>query len=132
VRTNFDSVGGPATEEVEEVQESLISFYLKDNHINIEVFLFNDEDKMSINTNVQALDLFGRDPSDIPFSERITLLDSMLEKLFVLQQEGLFHMKVENQAEPITEMLELIAENKSSLEDAQKSTSALKRRQFSD
>ena len=132
MRTNFDSVGGPATEEVEEVQESLISFYLKDNHINIEVFLFNDEDKMSINTNVQALDLFGRDPSDIPFSERITLLDSMLEKLFVLQQEGLFHMKVENQAEPITEMLELIAENKSSLEDAQKSTSALKRRQFSD
>jgi hypothetical protein len=112
VRTNFDSVAGPAVEGVEEVQESLISFYLKDELINIEVFLFNDEDKMSINTNVQALELFGREPGDIPFNERVTLLDSMLDKLFVLQQEGKFHMKVENQAMPIAQMMKERSENK--------------------
>ena len=53
--------------------------------MNIEVFLYNDEQKMSINTNVQALKLFGREPVDISFTERVQLLDSMLEKLFVLQ-----------------------------------------------
>jgi len=52
VRTNFNSVAGPVIEGVEEELESLISFYLKDDLVNIEVFLFNDEDKMSINTNV--------------------------------------------------------------------------------
>ena len=39
---------------------------------------------MSINTNVGAIELFGREPSDISFAERATLLDTMLEKLFVL------------------------------------------------
>ena len=51
---------------------------------------------MSINSNVSALELFGRDPNDILFAERVTLLDTMLEKLFVLQQDNRFHMKVEN------------------------------------
>ena len=64
--------------------------------MNIEVFLYQDEQKMSINTNVGAIELFGREPNEISFSERISLLDSMLEKLFVLQQDGMFHMKVEN------------------------------------
>lgn len=51
---------------------------------------------MSINTNVGAIELFGREPTEISFAERANLLDSMLEKLFVLQQDGMFHMKVEN------------------------------------
>ena len=61
---------------------------------------------MSINTNVQAIKLFGREPSAIPFSERVSLLDTMLEKLFVLQQDGRFHMKVEHQAESIKTFME--------------------------
>ena len=107
--------------------------YLKEEQVNIEVFLYNDEQKMSINTNVQALKLFGREPSDIPFSERITLLDSMLEKLFVLQQDGRFHMKVEHQAESINIFMNRQKERISALEEiGGKSTSALKRRQFAD
>lgn len=87
------------------MQESLISLYLKDDQVSIEVFLYNDEEKMSINTNVSALELFGREPGDISFSERVSLLDQMLEKLFVLQQDGRFHMKVENEAEPISKVI---------------------------
>lgn len=97
--------------------------------MNIEVFLYNDEQKMSINTNVQAMKLFGREPADISFTERVSLLDSMLEKLFVLQQDGRFHMKVEHQAESISTFLERTQEQKNQLEElGAKSSSALKRR----
>ncbi len=98
VRTNFENLANKkqvATEE-QMMQESLISLYLKNDMVNIEVFLYQDEQKMSINTNVSAQELFGRDPNDISFSERVALLDTMLEKLFVLQQDNRFHMKVEN------------------------------------
>ena len=67
---------------------------------------------MSINTNVEALKLFGRDPSTISFAERISSLDEMLEKLFVLQQDGRFHMKVEHQSAPISEIMEMKKEAK--------------------
>ena len=74
--------------------------------MNIEVFLYNDAQKMSITSNVSAVELFGREPTDIPFNERIALLSTMLEKLFVLQEDNRFHMKVEGEAEPISELLE--------------------------
>jgi len=73
--------------------------------VNIEVFLYNDTQKMSITSNVSAIELFGREPTDIPFNERITLLSTMLEKLFVLQEDNRFHMKVEGEAEPISQLL---------------------------
>ena len=115
------------------MQESLISLYLKNDMVNIEVFLYQDEQKMSINTNVSAAELFGRDPSDISFSERVSLLDSMLEKLFVLQQDNRFHMKVENQAEPITVVKNMYENKLTAFEEiSKKSTSALKRKQYSD
>ena len=74
--------------------------------MNIEVYLFNDAQKMSITSNVTSLELFGRDPLDIAFYERITLLRTMLEKLFILQEDNRFHMKVEGEAEPISQVLE--------------------------
>ena len=84
---------------------------------------------MSINTNVEALKLFGRDPSTISFAERISSLDEMLEKLFVLQQDGRFHMKVENQAESITTVMERKREAEAKMEElGGKSSSALKKR----
>lgn len=49
VRTNFDNVSGgskkpgPDGEEGETMQETLISLYLKEDQVNIEVFLYNDE-----------------------------------------------------------------------------------------
>ena len=61
---------------------------------------------MSITSNVTSLELFGRDPLDITFYERINLLQTMLEKLFILQEDNRFHMKVEGEAEPISHVLE--------------------------
>ena len=48
VRTNFDNVSGGSKklgegEEGETMQETLISLYLKEDQVNIEVFLYNDE-----------------------------------------------------------------------------------------
>ena len=84
---------------------------------------------MSINTNVQALKLFGRQPHEISFSERVGLLDSMLEKLFVLQQDGRFHMKVEHQAESITTYIQKMQDKVDAMHELDgKSTSALRRR----
>lgn len=141
VRTNFYNIVDEENSKLsditgnrdEKVQESLISLYLKEDQVTIEVFLYKDEEKMSINTNVGAIELFGREPNDIEFSERVTLLDSMLEKLFVLQQDGRFHMKVENNAEPISIIQDRMREKQLAMEEVgYKSTSALKRRQFAD
>ena len=103
VRCNFEN-DEQLADETE--QQSLISLYLKDDQVNIEVFLYNDAQKMSITSNVSAIELFGREPIDIPFNERITLLRTMLEKLFVLQEDNRFHMKVEGEAEPISALLD--------------------------
>jgi hypothetical protein len=56
---------------------------------------------MSIASSVHAIDLFGDDPMSIPFKERISLLNSMMEKFFVISEGSLYHMKVESDAVPI-------------------------------
>lgn len=62
-------------------QEALISLHLKDGDVNIEVFLYKDTNKMSITSQVTALELFGRDPRELQFKDRIALLSEMLQKL---------------------------------------------------
>jgi hypothetical protein len=45
--------------------------YLRDKQVNIEVTLYNDEAKTSIAASHHAEDLFGEDPMEIPFRERV-------------------------------------------------------------
>ena len=54
-----------------EEQKSMVSFYLKDENVMIEVFLYHEAKQMSITSTVSAIELFGRDPTEIDFSERI-------------------------------------------------------------
>ena len=68
VRTLFDGAE-------EDHQESVITLYLKDTHVKIEVSLYKEPSKMSIASSVLAGDLFGDDPMSIPFKDRIHLLD---------------------------------------------------------
>jgi hypothetical protein len=58
--------------------------HLKDGEVNIEVYLFRDTQKMSITSSVNSVELFGRDPRDLNFRDRIALLHEMLQKLFVI------------------------------------------------
>ena len=90
----------------ESAQEGVITLYLKDMSINIEVSLYKELSKMSIASSVHALDLFGDDPEAIPFKERITLLNSMMEKFFVISEGSIYHMKVESDAVPVQTYLE--------------------------
>ena len=55
----------------------------------------------SIASSVHALDLFGDDPMAIPFKERIGLLNGMIEKLSVVREGSIYHMKVGSDAAPI-------------------------------
>ena len=82
-------------------QESVIALYLKDMNVNIEVSLYKEQSKMSIASSVHALDLFGDDPMSIPFKERIVLLNSMMEKFFIISEDSVYHMKVESEAVPV-------------------------------
>ena len=78
---------------------------------------------MSITSSVNAIELFGRDPTEIEFNERIKHLKQMLEKLFVLQEDNKFHMKVEAEAEPISHVMErrkLIEDSNNNLDDKSK------------
>jgi len=70
-------------------------------NVNIEVSLYKDTSKMSIASSVHALDLFGDDPLAIPFKERLVLLNSMMERFFVISEGQVYHMKVESDAIPI-------------------------------
>ena len=108
--------------------ESLITLYLKNGQVNIEVFLFKDKDKMSITSNVQATEIFDQDPLSINFVRRLNLLNQMLDRLFVIQAEGAFHMKVENDAIPMSQILEAKALKEQSYSEYMTS-SALKRKQ---
>jgi len=41
---------------------------------------------MSIASSVLAVDLFGEDPMSIPFKDRVNLLNSMMEKFFIISE----------------------------------------------
>ena len=79
---------------------------MKEGEVNIEVYLFRDVQKMSITSSVSSVELFGRDPRELNFKDRVALLHEMLQKLFVIQQDQKFHMKVEAEAVPISELLQ--------------------------
>ena len=92
----------------------MITLYLKDMNVNIQVSLYKEQSKMSIASSVLAVDLFGEDPMSIPFKDRINLLNSMMEKFFIISEASLYegkkkmvyHMKVESDAVPIWTYLE--------------------------
>lgn len=61
---------------------------------------------MQIASSVHYLELFGEDPTLIPFKERITHLDNLMARFFIISDNNNYHMKVENDANPIHEFLE--------------------------
>ena len=99
VRCNFN-------DQQESAQDSVITLYLKDQMVNIEVSLYNEPSRMQIASSVHYLELFGEDPTLIPFKERITHLDNLMARFFIISENNNYHMKVENDANPIQEFLE--------------------------
>jgi hypothetical protein len=67
-------------------QESVITMYLKEQSVNIQVSLYKEQSKMSIASSVSAVDLFGEDPMSIPFKDRVNLLNSMMDKFFIISE----------------------------------------------
>ena len=90
----------------EVAQESVVTLYLNDQMVNIEVSLYNEPSRMQIASSVHCLDLFGEDPSQVPFKERIGHLDNMMSRFFIISDNSNYHMKVENDAVSIDLFLE--------------------------
>lgn len=55
-----------------------------------------------------ALDLFGEDPEVLHFRDKLQILYSTMEKFFVIYDGDSYHMKVESEALPIAEFLEVL------------------------
>ncbi len=92
----------------EKEHQSLISFYEKKGDssiISVEVFLYRETQKMSIASQVSSQDLFGSEYMTLSYMQKVEMLDLMMEKLFVLSQNGQFHLKVENEAPGMTEVI---------------------------
>eukprot|EP00347_Sterkiella_histriomuscorum_P013376 403364949 len=62
--------------------------------------------KMSIASQVSMEDLFGSESDQLTFSQQIKMLDQMMERLYVLSENQTYHLKVENEAVPISLILE--------------------------
>ena len=90
----------------EQAQDSVITLYLKDQMVNIEVSLYNEPSRMQIASSVHCMDLFGEDPTHVPFKERISHLDNMMSRFFIISDNSSYHMKVENDASPIEVFLD--------------------------
>jgi len=65
-----------------------------------------ESQKMSIASKVSSQDLFGQDSHALSYIQKVEMLDQMMEKLFVLSEKGQFHLKVENEAPAMTEVLQ--------------------------
>ena len=62
---------------------------------------------MSIAASVPAQDLFGYDPMQLHFKERLDILNNLLQKFLVVNDEHRnFQMKVDNNQIPISEYIE--------------------------
>lgn len=55
---------------------------------------------------MSSQDLFGQDFHTLSYIQKVEMLDQMMEKLFVLSENGQFHLKVENEAPAMTEVLQ--------------------------
>ncbi|CDW76064.1 UNKNOWN [Stylonychia lemnae] len=99
VRCIFDS-------REEQEQQSIISFYQKRDAMQVEVYLYKDHQKMSIASQVSSQDLFGADYQDFTYQQQIQMLDQMMERLYVLSDNQTYHLKVESEAVPISQILE--------------------------
>ena len=55
---------------------------------------------------MSSQDLFGQDSHALSYIQKVEMLDQMMEKLFVLSEKGQFHLKVENEAPAMTEVLQ--------------------------
>jgi hypothetical protein len=83
---------------------SLCSLHIKENFINIEVFLYQNQ-KISVTSSVQVDQLFVGDPRELSHQLRAKFIKEILEKLFVIEVEGRFEMKIEQEAEPISDII---------------------------
>ena len=61
---------------------------------------------MSIASQVSSHELFGMDHSSIAIAQKAEMLDQMMEKLYVLSENNQYHLKVENEALPMTQVIE--------------------------
>jgi hypothetical protein len=57
---------------------------------------------MSIASSVSTHELFGMDHQGLTFFQKTEMLDSMMEKLYVLSENNNYHLKVENDATPMS------------------------------
>lgn len=69
--------------------------------MTVEVFIHTLEHKMSIASQVSIPEIFGVNHEKLSFSQKTQILDHMMEKLFVIQSDGQYHLKVDNDAVPL-------------------------------
>jgi hypothetical protein len=87
-------------------QQAVISMYLSDDVIYVEVVLYKEPSQISIASEVPAAELFaGESPHAFSFKERVARLNQMLEQFYIVSIEGTCHMKVDVDAQPIQEYL---------------------------
>ena len=85
VRCNFDDEQFHQPSDEFKSRESITSLYLRDDMILIEVILYKDRSQVSIASEVPATELFfGEEPTQIPFRDRISILNRMMEKFFII------------------------------------------------
>lgn len=63
---------------------ALCSVHIKDNLINIEVFLYKNQ-KISVTSSVEVDQLFVGDPKELTHSLRSKFIKQIMERLFVLE-----------------------------------------------
>lgn len=95
-----------------EPRESVITLYLKEQVVQMEVLPYQDPAKMSIGSEINAIALFGEDPLGMQFKDRVTVLNNMMEKFFITSIGSVYHMKVESESIPINEFLAELEEGK--------------------
>lgn len=86
--------------------QAVISMYLNEDVIYVEVVLYKEPSQISIASEVPAAELFaGESPHAFSFKDRVERLNQMLEKFYIVSVDGTCHMKVEVDAQPIQEYL---------------------------
>ena len=77
-------------------RQSVVTLYLKDQIVQMEVIMFEDSNKMSIGSEINAAILFGDDPHELTFKERVSIVNEIMRKLFIIHVNSTYHIKVEN------------------------------------
>ena len=83
---------------------ALCSLHIKERTVTIEVFLYK-QSKVCVTSSIDVEQLFLGNPLELSHTMRNRFIKQIMERLFVIEVQGRFEMKIEQDTEAMSDLI---------------------------